>query len=262
MTNLQLFPVLLPTEDASQLGIRKKFDTPLTKVGGLALLAGTPESTDKDWEYLHLHLTSQREIKEGEYYIDTFLNEIRKCKNPKVNNPAYSVILFTTDPKIADGVPAIPDFCIVNNPDVPVNFLEEFVKRYNDKNEKRVDVEKLAEEKYKNRKDDAMCDIINLRIGFEDGYNQCLQDNADKMKQLLEWVDGELKTYRIVPIETESEKVFQEVKEKILSITPTKQVEIKMWCEMEEVLPSNGNYMECANEIKLTNGQPIIYFDI
>jgi len=65
----------------------------------------------------HIYITSNKEIKEGDWYLDTFKNEIRKAQL-NLSNDKYKKIILTTDPTlIADGVQSIDD-----------EFLEWFVK--------------------------------------------------------------------------------------------------------------------------------------
>jgi hypothetical protein len=65
----------------------------------------------------HIYITSNKEIKERDWYLDTFKNEIRKAQL-NLSNDKYKKIILTTDPTlIADGVQAIGD-----------EFLEWFVK--------------------------------------------------------------------------------------------------------------------------------------
>ena len=65
----------------------------------------------------HIYITSDEEIKKGDWYLDTFKNEIRKAQL-NLSNDKYKKIILTTDPTlIEDGIQAIDD-----------NFLEWFVK--------------------------------------------------------------------------------------------------------------------------------------
>ena len=66
----------------------------------------------------HLYITSNEEIKEGDWYLDTTVNVIFKNDKLFLNGTGYKKIILTTDQDlIADGVQAIDD-----------EFLEWFVK--------------------------------------------------------------------------------------------------------------------------------------
>ena len=66
---------------------------------------------------INIYITSDEEIREGNWYLDTFKNEIRKAQL-NLSNDKYKKTILTTDPTlIADGVQAIGD-----------EFLEWFVK--------------------------------------------------------------------------------------------------------------------------------------
>jgi len=68
-------------------------------------------------ENRNIYITSSEEIKEGDWYLDTFKNEIRKAQL-NLSNDKYKKIILSTDPTlIADGVQAIDD-----------EFLKWFVK--------------------------------------------------------------------------------------------------------------------------------------
>lgn len=89
----------LPTNKESRIGIRTNFDTPLTKVGEMAYLPFEHDK-DKDWEYKHLYITTDDEIKEGDWVYDAYIKqpvqlteELFKIKHTKM----YSKIIATTD---------------------------------------------------------------------------------------------------------------------------------------------------------------------
>jgi hypothetical protein len=72
------------------------------------------------WEYLNIYITSDEEIKAGDWFISLYSNSIQRelILDWTLNKDAYKKIILTTDKNlIADGVQSIPD-----------EFLEWFVK--------------------------------------------------------------------------------------------------------------------------------------
>ncbi len=154
MENTILTAVLLPTEDASELNIDK-----------LGILDYWKDKK-KVYTNQHLYLTSDREIKEGNYTYDKKMNRVCECIEENlelitIRKPEYfSKIEFTTDPKlIADGVPKIDGNTqvILWNEGASQellghgkgNFLQQYCEYYNQKdNQKGVDVEKLLFDKF------------------------------------------------------------------------------------------------------------------
>ena len=162
MKNLTLTLVLLPTEDASELFIHKGGDLCFNKVG-------KRDKTEFATPH-HLYITSKRKIKEGEWKYCSFTNQVTKY-DPNAIVPGTGTcedcrkIEFTTDPELTKGwirdndpeqknlthidlttmrgVPAIPEQCLIPNlgeidfPYAEVNFLEEFCKRYNQKDNQK-----------------------------------------------------------------------------------------------------------------------------
>ena len=96
---------ILPTDQPSRLWI----DT----ITGKLVLDKEPNALHSQ----HIYITSDEEIKKGDWYLDTFKNEIRKAQL-NLSNDKYKKIILTTDPTlIADGVQSIDN-----------EFLEWFVK--------------------------------------------------------------------------------------------------------------------------------------
>ena len=307
---LDLTPILLPTKDERQIGQLELFST-----NGILQIYKGGSSIGKPH---HIHLCSDREIKEGDWmYLEkgntpaTKQGEISKCFFEGADDKSictWRKIEFTTDQKlIADGVPALPEIACkrVIYPDgtngriksdvIEVNFLEEFVKRYNgeqkytqaikrleevwgdDKDgkyeelynhhkQKGVDVEKLADEiAFKDYTDfSGTFKISNVapnayRYGITRGYNLALQSNAGEFSL------RDAKTHIVKFMHWMSEKnsgphenfvVLAE--DYIQSITPTTQGEVEMFVEMEHI--EAMGYVKSGWIIKLINGQPIIHF--
>ncbi len=71
-----------------------------------------------EFKGFHIYITSDEEIGEGDWYLDTTVNVIFKNNKLFLNGTGYKKIILSTDPTlIADRVQAIDD-----------NFLEWFVK--------------------------------------------------------------------------------------------------------------------------------------
>jgi len=287
---LPLTPVLLPTEDASELWFISMPNNP-------NWLHLHPRNVKARVPNQHLYLTSDREIKEGDwierlgkaYKINKFSSdrEYRRaeCSDGLVCDASKedwgNKIEFTTAPQlISDGVYEIPENIWMlhslplfdkseHNSYLQINLLEEFVKRYNNRNVKGVDVKKIFAENFeKNMRE-------NNVAGFKRAYptlynrviipsmNQALQSNAggfslEDMRKCFE----KGFSYENFGVPDNREGYFNEF---IQSLTP-KQGNIEMWCEMEEKLEQDnsggckGARWKGRYKIKLINGSPIIMF--
>ena len=214
----------------------------------------------------HLYLTSQREIKEGEWMIDGS-GKLRKSQRDlteqEIKESLCGRVEFTNDKLlISDGVHALPNFGWLEKPDepeklLPIRFLQEFVKRYNGE-PKGIDVEKLASELDKSkcthfkREHTSQEFYDNVNEGIVMGYTQALQSN-DKIFSLKDI----LKTIEEVVYKMNSGKDW-DVKDIIQSLTKEQPKAVEMWCEMEESFRKHID--KIPYRIKKTNGQPIIHF--
>lgn len=196
MKNQTLTPYLLPTEDASFL---EMYD-----ILSVCQFDNTPLKSHSGKNH-HIYLCSSESIKEGNWVFNVRTQKVY-CANSGLKeylNPDLRKILFTTDPRlIADGVLPIDGntkAMIVGESDskwwnnsCEVSFLTEFCKRYNNK-DKGVDVEKLAEEKYKHLYGSDYVDKIE---GFKEGYNQAQQNTGrfslEDMGKFAEWTQENL----------------------------------------------------------------------
>ena len=172
MKNQILIPILLPTEDASEI-------CKLIKNGELHLRGGKFFAEKNGTApNQHLYLCSTQEIKERDWYIALGTGfghgQILKASETHTypNDYAKSLckrIEFTTDQKLhgkyhnlptkyhsttnfVDGVPAIPEKAKIifrktgdKIKTIQVNFLEEFCKRYNQKDNQK-EIIKTAEQ--------------------------------------------------------------------------------------------------------------------
>lgn len=197
--------------------------------------------------YQHLYLCSHREIKKGNEFRWIIVNNtIHKLKglddihgyiNHNENIPFY-FIEFTTDAKlISDGVPNLPKEVWVDSTDchpprkVKINFLEEFCKRNNKNNNKKVcETCGQGEFSLKQLKDAMLHSALEAR-----GMNNSLS---------------------ISPM----------INKYVQSLTKEQpKGEIIIECEMEEITevgnhPIDPNMHEKVLRIKLINGQPVIHF--
>ena len=97
---------ILPTDQPSRLWIGA--------ITGKLVLDKEPNTLHSQ----HIYITSDEEIGEGDWYLDTIVNVIFKNDKLFLNGTGYKKIILATDPTlIADGVQAIDD-----------EFLEWFVK--------------------------------------------------------------------------------------------------------------------------------------
>ena len=81
---------------------------------------GLQKALNNGFKPQHIYITSDEEIKEGDWYLDTTVNVIFKNDKLFLNGTGYKKIIFTTDQDlIKDGVQAIDDEfleCFVKNP--------------------------------------------------------------------------------------------------------------------------------------------------
>lgn len=298
MKNQILTPILLPTEDASHLFFLLKDKLEFQ------------EHPLKDLNYgnHHLHLFSELPIKEGNWYINLLDNKIWKAEKGHVNTDGLigsrlKKIEFTTDPKLWDirmidvisgktentGVPVIDGNTKAIKPlkhwysktETQVNFLEEYCRCYNQKdNQKGVDVGKLRElmcvyQVY--NKDGELKPFLETELG-KDMFSEvkALQSNAGgfslndmeksfragQKREETDWKNSESEHQQPYS------PTFPEFIQSLTKEQPKGDIIIE--CEMEEVPFSDvqvggykNNNLTAARSyqrIKLKDGQPIIHF--
>ena len=274
MKTLDLTPVLLASDNASILGLGE--DNEL-------LYAPTYDfeqfNSRKNFKHRpqHLYLTSNREIKEGDWAISNTGEVLKisyKGSKVKENVNAYcKKIEFTTDPKlIVYGVPAVPEKIFINcdlcgggltpsmcskcgGKDIKVNFLEEFCKRYNGK-PKGVDAEKLAIDRAysylfalgyftKPTEEGKIVEQLLLEA-------KSLQDNDKRFS-----LEDIRKAYQKGALYGDSDNTYY-FDNLIQSLTKEQPKGVEMYCEMEHI--EAMGYIKSGWVIKLINGQPIIHF--
>jgi hypothetical protein len=100
---------LLPTDKPSRL---------LKTIPKSNLILAKENTIGSHWQNQNIYITSDEEIGEGDWYLDTTVNVIFKNDKLFLNGTGYKKIILSTDPElIAYGVQAIDD-----------EFLEWFVK--------------------------------------------------------------------------------------------------------------------------------------
>lgn len=297
MKNQTLISYLIPTEDASPLYLYEgKLD--------VSCVEGGIKSLSKDCINKHLYLCSTLPIKEGEYYIDSN-GEVVKLKkiDVHINQNSWKKILFTTDPNI------VSDFTFGTEPSAisidgntkatisyldyiegekdyrdyyEVNFLTEFCKRWNDKDNQKVDVEKLAIEKYSLTLNTELTSPQKIKVSaFIDGFksNQALQNTGRfslvDMKlmaiQVADWKDGKLGNFY-------NGKNLHHVIDDFIQSKYHPKGDIVIECEMEEyplnackacnengvahcAYPEECGQIKIGTKIKLNkDGQPTLTF--
>ena len=156
-----------------------------------------PNYTSQQIKPFHLYLCSTLPIKEGDYYISCFNDmTIKKWKKNIEYSFADKKIEFTTDPKlIADGVPTIDGNTKIwidtyptlnrTEPKSQVNFLFEYCKRYNQKDNQYCTC-KVSHYDYENHQG---CSYCNKPIQKDnqkgvDVYNELVESLRDKIETL------------------------------------------------------------------------------
>jgi len=290
---LPLTPVLLPTEEASELWFISMPNNP-------NWLHLHPRNVKARVPNQHLYLTSDREIKEGDwierlgkaYKINKFSSdrEYRRaeCSDGLVCDASKedwgNKIEFTTAPQlISDGVYEIPENIWMlhslplfdkseHNSYLQINLLEEFVKRYN-RNAKGVDVVQQLEDAldYYIKQKHTQEECVGFIAGF--GASQALQQSnaggfsLEQARKIFEagsqfGSEKDGSTAGMLGFETPS----PDFNTYIQSLTP-KQGEIEMWCEMERYVTNpdtpkiDAVHLNYNTRIKLINGEPIIHFN-
>ena len=105
--------VMLPTDTKTKIGIRTNSSTPITKVGELAYLLYDGCEQDNDWDYQHLYIVDDSEIKDGDWCLffwdgikDGELGQVGSKpqqyfpKNGHTLNRNVRKIIGTTDPEL------------------------------------------------------------------------------------------------------------------------------------------------------------------
>lgn len=317
MTNQPLTYHLLPTEDASLFFRNKE----LVYFPSLCLHS---KGLDIEGEMIlpqHLYLCSNR-IKEGiNWYYNTELKVkgVFQCtKSDKIiAGEKILFIEFTTDPKLWDikqidgvnyGVPAIDGntkaiVTIKKNyrevgkestfQDVEVNFLSEFCKRYNQKDNQKVDVEKVFRKVFVKERLPNYPEKYLTDWGWLDYEPSCINDagtywseeneprsisrNPDwwleeialqnaggfSLEDMKVAIKTTMVNYKITnSIDTESHinELLQYTLQSLTKEQPKGGIVIE--CEMETVIDSGAypNGEPFIQQIKLTNGQPTLIF--
>lgn len=129
----------------------------------------------------HLHILSDDKMETGDWCFDLETNTPMPFVYSMNGNKRLNKIIASTDQR-QNGVPSISQ-----------SDIEYIVSLYNGK-DKEVDIDKLSEKSYENElKYKKMSSRYPYKIGFRNGYNQCLQDKADKIEKLENWITDEIK---------------------------------------------------------------------
>lgn len=252
---MKIIPVLFPTEDASPLCIHK---------GKLMYVPTQQESRAKNFQNQHIFLCSNQEPKEDNWCIRIANQQIFKwtkalgsrCSD-EIGTEVFKIEFTNNSNLIADGIPEIDgntkalavkfgsDWKNRWAEEIEVNFLEELVRRYNDKKEH-----------------------ICIQTGMPCGmpcYSGCPlydKDGADAKILQSTGVFSSNQVFDAIAMARKDTSVS--AKEIIHKIQfPTKpQGEIKIRLEMEELGEDWHNYPpNTFSKIKLKDGKPIIHFD-
>lgn len=147
----------------------------------------------------HLYILSDDEVKEGDWVFDLVCKTLWKAKNQQSNTKGFKKIIGTTNPELTKKIEqhsmlhryknerSIATIDFVTKRDDGLTDLEYMVSLYNGKG-KEVSVENLAtnltDVHFNGAEKD--CEWICYKDGIVKGYNQCLQDNADKKFTLVD----------------------------------------------------------------------------
>lgn len=122
--------VMLPTEKASSIVFED--DDPIKKLH----ICPTERQHEK-WNYQHLYIISDDEIKEGDWVLNKETNEIYQRKHYNNGKSKLSEqekkIVATTDKSLGitdHRVSPVPNFC--DMPQIPESFIQAYIKAYND----------------------------------------------------------------------------------------------------------------------------------
>ena len=300
LNNMKLIPILLPTEEALLA-----FCSCPSHKGELTYNVAGKVSKESTYLPQHLYLISKEAKIPTKWYYDSFVKDIRNTSGAEYEFAKHIFpIVATTDPKlIAVGVLSIDENTKASvsrivamllseqqmNKANEVSFLEEFVKRYRQKNNQKgvVDVEynfgatKLSE-CYKEKKFDVKEAEAFKRFTLQDLYSILAfteRETRHNERGVREFVTGEVAlNYRIVeewlkkqPKGIDLKAIEKNIDESLAKETPESMTKwlndkrkLNIVIEMEmEVVFGKGRGIECDDiyQPKInSNGQPILTF--
>lgn len=129
----------------------------------------------------HLYIISDDEINHGDYFYSKAFDNIRQSSVDKYDADGCDKVIATTNPELHSYVErGVSNEFVEGVAKISQSDIEHIISLYNEKG-KNVDVDKLAEKSYENGiRYKKMNSRYPYKIGYGNGYNQCLQDNADK----------------------------------------------------------------------------------
>lgn len=174
--------IFLPTEDAI------KEDSLFTIDGNLQICKGVISTLLKYEDRIkpcHLYILSEDKIKEGDWFYNTVDGAILN-RPSLIKMPSLRKIIATTNSELHTRKNTVHgENSYVNDvPEIHPSDIEYIISLYNGKDKVNYlegQVEKPLDEYIKQRHTQEEC------IGFADGYNKCLRDNADNncIKELI-----------------------------------------------------------------------------
>jgi hypothetical protein len=141
---------VLPTDKPSSLVLETKNNN--------LFITTTKDFGTKIMKFQHIYITSDEEIKEGDWYIHKQINYLRVSNSTAIPMDAKKIILTTDQDLIKDGVQAIDN-----------EFLEWFIKN---PNYKKVEIETFF--------------VPRKTIGYDFNYKIIIPKKKKKMKETLE----------------------------------------------------------------------------
>lgn len=163
MNGMDLTAILLPTKEVPITGQIGK-----NKYGKIIIITEEFPVDKEKFILQYIYITNKKAKIPTKWYYDDFIKGIRNTSGAQYEFSQHIFpILFTNDPKlITSGVPTIPEKIFINilygkdypedeSPSINVtdeieeNFLEEFVKQYNNRNAKGVDIDETWNEVFR-----------------------------------------------------------------------------------------------------------------
>lgn len=222
--------VFIPTEKASEIFLHKGGDMCFNKTG----------VRDKNEFAIpqHIYILSDDEIKERDWYYHP-INGATKWGTRIEDLASFcKKIIASTNPELNSRIDggSFEEFQSKSYmPSISQSDIEYIIGVYNRRG--KIDVEKLAFDYAYQYNDCEVQRMDDRQGGFEEGYNQCLQDNADKkftfedMRNLAnsvaefvshnepdefdKWIEKKLERYSKVKEQPKSDTVIVEYKERV-----------------------------------------------
>ena len=186
--------LLLPTDKESNLLIVTTDNMAYRgRIMGALELHDSPFKESENFKPHHIYILSDDAIQEEQWMIDgtgKLRQSQRDLSQEEVKESMCRKVIATSNPELH--WKSIKDGGTCKTFDIPIisqSDIEYIISLYDGK-DKEVDVEKLSEKSYKNElRYKKMNSRYPYKIGYGNGYNQCLQDNDDKKFTLEDMIN-------------------------------------------------------------------------